>query len=377
MIEENTIVGNTSGIFLAAGVQGNIFRSNLVVGNPGVQVSVDHPSNNGFDIQNLASPGANSFEGNTCETALNAPCPSVGPSMTASPNPIPVAPGAMVGQTEISWNAPDAQVIEIHIGSPSGQLFTNEGNRGTIQTGIWVADGLTFYMQDVTGGKPLTSDYTLATLVVHLQTSTTNGMMPFPFRMGRLRWVFVTPALIIGLGLACIRKMPRRRRLPLAISGTAALVAAMVLGFPENLANAQSHSAQQTTSTLDRMVAAGKTPPDLAQYVFDSHGCKSCHTLGQNGKLGFTSKGQQTGANFEGCIRLLTDMSQVVKVAESQRSVQQRAKAARFQEFGCTFCHKPSSGKIELTEVGAKLSHLHLGCVEIEKNLAAGRPQQR
>jgi len=31
------------------------------------------------------------------------------------------------------------------------------------------SQGTTFYMQDVTGGKPLTANNTLATLVVHLQ----------------------------------------------------------------------------------------------------------------------------------------------------------------------------------------------------------------
>ena len=168
VVEENTIVGNSNGIFLAAGVKGNIFRSNLVTGNPAVQVSVDNPSGGGVDIKNLADPGANSFEGNVCATSVNAPCSSVGPSLTASPNPIPVT-GNALGQTTISWNAPDAQVIEIHIGSPNGPLFTDQGNRGSIQTGAWVSDGLTFYLQDVTGGNPLTSNYTLATLVVHLQ----------------------------------------------------------------------------------------------------------------------------------------------------------------------------------------------------------------
>jgi hypothetical protein len=34
-----------------------------------------------------------------------------------------------------------------------------------------LSDGLTFYLQDVSGGNPLTSDYTLATLVVHLATA--------------------------------------------------------------------------------------------------------------------------------------------------------------------------------------------------------------
>ena len=69
----------------------------------------------------------------------------------------------------INWNAPKATYIEIHVGSPNGPLFTYEGNRGSSQTGPWVADGTTFYLQDVTGGKPLTANNTLALLVVHLQ----------------------------------------------------------------------------------------------------------------------------------------------------------------------------------------------------------------
>jgi hypothetical protein len=32
-----------------------------------------------------------------------------------------------------------------------------------------VTDGTTFYLQDVSGGKPLTANNTLATVVVHLQ----------------------------------------------------------------------------------------------------------------------------------------------------------------------------------------------------------------
>jgi parallel beta-helix repeat protein len=169
IVEENTILGNTNGIFLGPGVKGNFFRGNLVIGNPPVQVSLDNASSSGVDVKNLADPGANAFEGNVCATSINAPCPSVGPSLTASPNPIPVTGNTLVGQTTISWNAPDAQVIEIHIGTPNGPVLTTQGNRGSIQTGAWVSDGLTFYLQDVTGGNPLTSDYTVATLVVHLQ----------------------------------------------------------------------------------------------------------------------------------------------------------------------------------------------------------------
>ena len=75
----------------------------------------------------------------------------------------------MVGTATISWKAPNAGVIEVHVGSPSGPLFTQFASRGSATTGAWVTDGMTFYLQDVTGGKPLTADNTLATAVVHLQ----------------------------------------------------------------------------------------------------------------------------------------------------------------------------------------------------------------
>ena len=143
----------------------------------------------------------------------------------------------------------------------------------------------------------------------------------------------------------------------------------LLLGF------ALATFAQQRDAVLDRMVAAGKSPQELAQYVFDSHGCKNCHTMGRDGKLGFTAKGQERAKGFEGCINMLTAMTVVVQVPEGKRSAQQRDKAARFDEFGCTACHKLSPGKLGLTEAGAKLQHLHIGCVDVEK-LLAGNPAQ-
>jgi hypothetical protein len=77
--------------------------------------------------------------------------------------------GGFLGSAIISWTAPNAQLIEIHIGSPSGQLFTLEGNHGSISTGLWVSEGLTFYLQDVTNNKPLTAANTLATATAHLR----------------------------------------------------------------------------------------------------------------------------------------------------------------------------------------------------------------
>jgi cytochrome c2 len=135
--------------------------------------------------------------------------------------------------------------------------------------------------------------------------------------------------------------------------------------------------AQSSTATLDRMIAAGKSQRELAQYLFDTHGCKDCHTIGQEGKLGLTKKGEQRAQGFEGCISTLKAMSVIAKVPEAQRSATQRRRAERFEEFGCATCHKLTPGKMGLTEVGAKLAHLHLGCLDVEKLLAGNPASQR
>jgi hypothetical protein len=67
-----------------------------------------------------------------------------------------------LGITELIWSAPAGVATEIHVGSPSGPLFTAGGNTGRATTQKWVTNGMQFYLQDVTGGKPLTSEHTLA-----------------------------------------------------------------------------------------------------------------------------------------------------------------------------------------------------------------------
>jgi hypothetical protein len=84
---------------------------------------------------------------------------------TANPNPILTSP---LGVTTVQWNAPTATTVEIHVGSPTGILFAEGGSTGSAPTGDWVTDGMVFYLQDVSGGKPLTSANTLATLVAHV-----------------------------------------------------------------------------------------------------------------------------------------------------------------------------------------------------------------
>jgi len=170
VIEDNTAVGNANGIILVAGVTGEIVRRNFVVGNPPLQVAVDHTPGGGADIVNQATAGANTFQANVCLTSINAPCPAAAPpSLTASPNPIPVTGAVLYGMTTLSWHAPGAEVVEVRVGNPNGSLFARAGYHGSGQTGLWVSDGTTFYLQDVSGGKPLTAENTLATVVVRLQ----------------------------------------------------------------------------------------------------------------------------------------------------------------------------------------------------------------
>jgi hypothetical protein len=88
-----------------------------------------------------------------------------GATLTASPNPIQVTGGGD-GQTTLTWNAPGASVIQIHVNSPTGPLFTDYGPSGSMSTGLWVTNGTQFYLQDVSNGKSLTASNTLAVLTV-------------------------------------------------------------------------------------------------------------------------------------------------------------------------------------------------------------------
>jgi hypothetical protein len=98
-------------------------------------------------------------------TAAATAATNDGATLTASPNPIPGV-GAGYGETTITWNAPGASIIQIHVNSPNGPLFTDNGPSGSMATGVWVGNGTQFFLQDVSNGKPLTAANTLAVLTV-------------------------------------------------------------------------------------------------------------------------------------------------------------------------------------------------------------------
>lgn len=99
------------------------------------------------------------------------PGPGSQATIAASPNPIPVKAGQVVGATTISWSAPAASVIQVRVNSPNGPIFTSNFNTGSMTTGPWVPNGMTFYLQDAGNGNPTLGSNTLAAVTVNLASS--------------------------------------------------------------------------------------------------------------------------------------------------------------------------------------------------------------
>jgi hypothetical protein len=82
VVEENKIGGNVNGVYIDSnGDVGNVIRRNVIAGNPPAQVSSDYGASVGADIQDMSTPGTNTFEDNFCLTYAgsleHAPCPSI------------------------------------------------------------------------------------------------------------------------------------------------------------------------------------------------------------------------------------------------------------------------------------------------------------
>ena len=80
-----------TGVRINASAVRNVFRGNVIAGNPPILVANNAPDNaaSGFDILNLAPAGANTFENNTCVTSMNAPCAN----LKSEPEVLPVVRG--------------------------------------------------------------------------------------------------------------------------------------------------------------------------------------------------------------------------------------------------------------------------------------------
>ena len=136
--------------------------------------------------------------------------------------------------------------------------------------------------------------------------------------------------------------------------------------------NASPGPAQTASSKkeLSEAEMSHMSSSELATYVFEHHGCGSCHTMGSNGKLGYTERGKQVGKGFVGCVSLLTSMNLIAQVDPANRTREEKEKAVKFQEFGCTICHQIVPGKLGLTSYGTRLKSLHVACTDVEKILS-------
>jgi cytochrome c551/c552 len=134
----------------------------------------------------------------------------------------------------------------------------------------------------------------------------------------------------------------------------------------------------QTASSKKELSAAEMShmsPDELATYVFEHHGCNSCHTMGANGKLGYTERGKEVGKGFIGCVSLLTSMNLIAQVEPANRTPDEKQKAVKFREFGCTTCHQIMPGKLGLTNYGTKLKSFHVACTDVERILSSESKQ--
>jgi cytochrome c551/c552 len=171
------------------------------------------------------------------------------------------------------------------------------------------------------------------------------------------------------------RNAVHRVRVVAICVGAASVLLCSFLLFSQSRPASQSvqPSKAAAPNQLTDAQMAKMNSDELAHYIFEHHGCNNCHTLGANGKLGFTERGQQVGKGFEGCIALLTSMNVIAQVKSVDRSAEEKQKAARFEQFGCTTCHQITPGKLGLTGYGTKLKSLHLACTDVEKILAQQR----
>ena len=170
--------------------------------------------------------------------------------------------------------------------------------------------------------------------------------------MNSPKWTAGTKAVFAYVSLSCVL-----------------LVCSSPLSFRTNAspgpAQAASFKKELSEAEMSRMSSS-----ELATYVFEHHGCGSCHTMGANGKLGYTERGTQVGKGLLGCVNLLTSMNLIAQVDPANRTREEKQKAVKFQEFGCTTCHQIVPGKLGLTSYGIKLKSFHMACTDVEKILS-------
>jgi hypothetical protein len=118
-----------------------------------------------FYLQNVSNGLPLTAANTLAIVTMTAATPPSG-SITAQPNPFTPDPHG-VGETTITWSSAGTTRVEVHLGAPDGTMFAgSDSGTFSVATGHWVRSGMTFYLQNVSNGRPLTADNTLATVTV-------------------------------------------------------------------------------------------------------------------------------------------------------------------------------------------------------------------
>ncbi|MBV9084854.1 MAG: hypothetical protein JOZ62_19420, partial [Acidobacteriaceae bacterium] len=180
-------VGSPSGALFSAGgstgtattgvwvIDGTVFYlQNTSNGNPTSSANTVATISAQVQSGSTSSPPSNSPSGSGSSPSSPPPSTSVGgATISANPNPIASAQGGL-GQTTVSWNCPQCTRAEVHVGSPSGVLFSAGGSTGSATTGVWVTDGTVFYLQNASSGTATSSANTVATITVQVQSGSSS-----------------------------------------------------------------------------------------------------------------------------------------------------------------------------------------------------------
>ncbi|SRR6266545_1433057 len=113
-----------------------------------------------MQTRNVLPPTATVFPTNGLQTRSVTPNPTG--SITAEPNPFQ-ADSDGLGRTTVSWMTYATSEVEVHVDAPDGPVFARTGpGRFSHETGHWVRDGRSFYLQNVSAGLALTPENTMA-----------------------------------------------------------------------------------------------------------------------------------------------------------------------------------------------------------------------
>jgi hypothetical protein len=74
-------------------------------------------------------------------------------TLKIEPNPVRVCDKTGLGVATVKWTLSGTKYAEIHVGSPSGNLFASIKAAGAQKTGQWITKGTSFYLQNGSDGR--------------------------------------------------------------------------------------------------------------------------------------------------------------------------------------------------------------------------------